>query len=77
MKDTFLEELESIVHRYKNDRILFSDKCIILIGMAESLVFPNTPKPVIIDEAVKLAAKYSTEKSPDFVNGILASYIKE
>ena len=73
----FLEKLNLIVHRYKIDRILSADKCIILIGMAESLVFPDTPKPVVIDEAVKLAAKYSTEKSPDFVNGILANYIKE
>ena len=30
-----------------------------------------------IDEAVKLAAKFSTEKSTDFVNGILARYAKE
>ena len=73
----FLEKLNLIVHRYKIDRILSADKCIILIGMAESLVFSDTPKPVVIDEAVKLAAKYSTEKSPDFVNGILANYIKE
>lgn len=76
-KDNFLNELDKIVHRYKIDRILSSDRCIILLGMAEALIYPNTPKPVIIDEAVKLASKFSTEKSPDFVNGILAKYIKE
>ncbi len=76
-KDNLLIELDAIVHRYKIDRILSSDKCIILLGMAESLIYPDTPKPVIIDEAVKLASKFSTEKSPDFVNGILAKYIKE
>lgn len=76
-KDNFLNELDLIVHRYKIDRILSSDRCIILLGMAEALIYPDTPKPVIIDEAVKLASKFSTEKSPDFVNGILAKYIKE
>ena len=42
--------------------------------MAEFDNFKQTPKIVIIDEAVKLAAKYSTDNSPDFVNGILATY---
>lgn len=76
-KEDFLNELDTIVHRYKIDRILSADKCIILLGMAEALIYPDTPKPVIVDEAVKLASKFSTEKSPDFVNGILAKYIKE
>lgn len=76
-KEEFLNELDVIVERYKIDRILSSDKCIILLGMAEALIYPDTPKPVIVDEAVKLASKFSTEKSPDFVNGILAKYIKE
>ena len=76
-KENLIKELDNVVHRYKIDRILSSDMCIILIGMAESLVFPETPKPVIIDEAVKLASKFSTENSPNFVNGILAKFIKE
>ena len=75
--EKLLSELDLIVERYKLNRILASDKCIILLGMAEHLVFPDTPKPVIIDEAVKIASKYSTEKSTDFVNGILAKYIEE
>ncbi len=62
---------------YKFDRIFKSDRCAILIGMAEYDLFANkTPMIVIIDEAVKLSAKYSTDNSPDFVNGILANYCK-
>ena len=48
-----------------------------MIGMAELDNFPNTPVAVVIDEAVNLAGKYSTENSTDFVNGILAQYSRE
>ncbi len=34
----------------------------------------DTPVPVIINEAVSFAKKYSTEKSVSYVNGILAAY---
>ncbi len=62
---------------YKFERIFKADRCSILIGMAEYDTFKEvTPKIVIIDEAVKLSAKYSTDNSPDFVNGILAEYTK-
>ncbi|MCH5156939.1 MAG: transcription antitermination factor NusB [Clostridiales bacterium] len=36
----------------------------------------DTPHPVVINEAVALAKKYSTEKSVSYVNGILAAYIR-
>lgn len=62
---------------YRADRILSADKCAMILGMAELDSFKKTDTPIIIDEAVKLAAKYSTEKSTDFVNGILASYAEE
>ena len=39
--------------------------------------FKNTPVAVVIDETVNIVAKFSTENSTDFVNGILAQYIKE
>ncbi len=72
-----LDTLAELSIGYKLDRIHASDKIAILIGMAEFDGFKQTPKIVIIDEAVKLASKYSTDNSPDFVNGILASYTKE
>ena len=36
----------------------------------------DTPHPVVINEAVSLAKKYSTEKSVSYVNGILAAYVR-
>lgn len=47
------------------------------MAMAEIDNYPQTPVAVVINEAVNLVAKYSTENSTNFVNGILAKYVKE
>ena len=54
-------------------KVFNADRVAIMIGMAELSAF-DTPKIVAIDEAVKLASEFSTEKSADFVNGVLAKY---
>ena len=72
----YLDEIEKLSIGYKIDRLYTADKCAILIGMAELNAFSQTPIPVVIDEAVKLSAKFSTENSTNFVNGILAEYIR-
>lgn len=73
-KDKYLKTIEELSEGFSLNRIFTIDKCALLIGMAELENCPETPTPVVIDEAVKLVAKYSAEKSTDFVNGILAEY---
>lgn len=75
--DFYLGKIQELSIGFALDRIKAADKCAIIIGMAELKNFVDTPIPVVIDEAVKLAFKYSTEKSTDYVNGILASFAKE
>ena len=70
------EKLDGLSHNFKFERILSADRCAIFIGMAELETFSDTPTAIVIDEAVKLASKFSTEKSTDFVNGILAEFAK-
>ena len=53
------------------------DKDILRIAITELLFIQNTPIKVVVDEAVELAKKYSTEDSSSFVNGILAKIIVE
>ncbi len=74
--EEYLNKVEELVIGYKVGRIFGADKCAIILGMAEIDNYPHTDLPIIIDEAVKLVAKYSTERSTDFVNGILAEYAK-
>jgi len=37
----------------------------------------DTPPKVVIDEAIEMAKKFSTEQSPAFVNGVLDAVLKE
>jgi N utilization substance protein B len=41
------------------------------------LGFPETPRPVVINEALEIARRYSTPESVQFVNGVLDSVARE
>lgn len=71
-----LEKIENLSVGFKLNRLLNTDKCALLIGIAELDNFKDTPQPVVIDEAVTLCAKFSTEKSTSYVNGILSKYAR-
>ncbi len=75
--EKYLADIERLAVGYKLNRLYAADKCALLIGMAELNRFPETPVAVVVDETVKLAAKFSTENSTNFVNGLLAEYIRE
>lgn len=72
-----LEKLSDLSKGFMLNRIFNTDKCALLIGLCEMTYFDDVPKIVAIDEAVSLSKKYSTEKSQQFVNGILAEYKKQ
>ncbi|MCU1395672.1 MAG: nusB [Ilumatobacteraceae bacterium] len=49
------------------------DRNILRIGTFELLGRPDVPVAVIIDEAVELAKRFSTDDSGKFVNGVLSA----
>jgi len=59
------------------ERIYKIDLAILSEAIAEILYYKKTPYKVVINEAVEMAKKYSTEKSYSFVNGILKSIVEE
>jgi len=59
------------------DRLVKMDKDILRIAISELLFIKEAPMKVVVDEAVELAKKYSTEDSASFVNGILAKVIAD
>lgn len=73
-------ELETIVGElskgFKIDRVFKVDKAVLIMAIYE-LDNLDTPKSVVINEAVELAKKFSTEFSANFVNGVLGAYAKE
>ena len=61
---------------WKLRRISAVDRNVLRMGIAEFL-FLDTPKVVVISEAIEIARKFGTERSADFVNGILDAIRKE
>ena len=71
------EEIQKYSNGWDISRLVKIDKDILRIAIAELLYIKDAPIKVIVDEAVELAKKYSTEDSSSFVNGILAKIILE
>ncbi|RAP32741.1 transcription antitermination factor NusB [Candidatus Marinamargulisbacteria bacterium SCGC AAA071-K20] len=57
-------------------RINSVDRCILRLAFYE-LLHTETPFTVVVNEAIELCKRYSTEDSPKFVNGILGNYVKK
>lgn len=74
--DELDELIESVSEHWTVARMPVIDRNVLRIGAHELRHDPTTPTPVIVAEAVRLAQTYSTEKSPSFVNGVLATLAK-
>lgn len=74
------EEINSLISNnlkgYSLERVYKIDLAIIIVAIIELNYIKENPKEVVINEAVELAKKYSTEKSPRFINGVLADILK-
>ena len=75
------KDVDAEIQKYSNgwdiSRLVKLDKDILRIAITELLYIKETPVKVVVDEAVELAKKYSTEESSSFINGILAKVISE
>ena len=75
-----LDELKSAIVKYAKgyeyDRIYKTDLALLLLACYE-IKFTDTPPAVVVNEVVEIAKTYSDVKSHTFINGILASVIKE
>ncbi len=73
--------VDAEIQKYSNgwdiSRLVKIDKDVLRIAITELLFSKGAPVKVVVDEAVELAKKYSTEDSSSFVNGILAKVIVE
>ena len=65
-------EISSFAHKWALKRIGFIDRAILRLATFE-LKFTETPKKVILNEAIELAKKFGENKSKGFINGVLDS----
>lgn len=77
-----LPQIDKLVSAYAKNwtisRMSVVDRSILRMATYE-MIFSRekTPVPAIIDEAIELAKKYSTENSSKFINGLLDQLKKE
>ena len=69
-------EIDETIGRYATgwrvERMPVVDRNVLRLGVYE-LRYTDTPVGVVLDEAVELAKRFSTERSGSFVNGVLAA----
>lgn len=71
------ELIQKHAQHWRMDRMAAVDRNVLRAGVAEFLGHHETPRPVVINEALEIARKFSAPESVQFINGVLDSVGKE
>ena len=63
--------ISACTEHWRLERIAAVERNLLRLGAYELLYRRQTPAPVVINEALEIARKYSGEESVQFINGIL------
>jgi len=63
-------QLSALSQNWTLARMSPTDRSILRLAAAE-ILYTGTPKPIVINEAIELAKKFSAKDSPAFINGVL------
>ena len=76
-----LETIDPLIadtaERWRPERMVILDRLILRMAVCELLRDPDTPRAVVINEALELARTFSTEESVKFINGMLDAIRKK
>ena len=76
IKDIENKISENLKKDWRIERISKINLVLLKLAIYE-ILYTETPFKVVINEVVELAKKYGDDTSPNFINGILASIVKE
>jgi N utilization substance protein B len=75
------QEIDQLIQKHAQhwrvERMAAVDRNVLRAGVAEFLGYRDTPRPVVINEALEIARKFSAPESVQFINGVLDSVGKE
>ena len=75
------EEIDAMIRgqadNWRLERMPAVDRNILRLAIYEMLYERDTPKLVVVDEAIELAKKFGSEQSGRFVNGLLDGLLKQ
>lgn len=69
--------VEKYLKRWSKKRISKVSLCVLRLAIYELLNEKDIPQAAVINEAVDLTKKYSTQEDASFVNGVLGSFVKD
>ena len=76
-----VEKIDELIRRHAEhwrlDRMATVDRNLLRLAVQEFLYETETPKTVVINEAIEIARRFSAQESPQFINGVLDSIKKE
>ncbi len=64
-------DIADVATNWNIDRMAAVDRNILRLGLAELTTHPETSHKIILNEAVELAKRYSSDEAGAFVNGLL------
>lgn len=76
-KDDLDPIIDSLLENWDPARVSLVDRNILRFALAEVLYFPDVPASVIVDEAIEVAHRFSSEEAGRFVNGLVDRFVKE
>jgi len=71
LESNYKQIIEAIIKNWDVERVAVVDMILLKMAVAEFKIFPSIPSKVTINEYMEISKMYSTEKSKDFINGIL------
>jgi N utilization substance protein B len=73
-------EIDALIEQHSANwrlaRMPAVDRNVLRAAVAEMLGFPGTPAPIIINESLEVARRYSAPESINFLNGVLDAIAK-
>lgn len=70
-------EIEPMLKNWDSDRVAVLDMIMLKMALAELLYCPTIPVKVTLNEYVEISKLYSSDKSKEFINGILDRLMKK
>jgi transcription antitermination protein NusB len=71
------ELIQKHAPNWKIERMAAVDRNLLRTGVAEFIAYPQTPKPVVINEALEIARRFSAPESVQFINAVLDAVGKD
>jgi N utilization substance protein B len=75
--EQILQIIEPALKNWDAERVAVMDMILLKMALCELMTFETIPTKVTLNEYVEISKQYSTDKSKDFINGILDRLMKK